>query len=473
MTVLATRTNLTASAARPRLVLVAASLGVLLAQIDTSAVNLAVKSIGSDLHAGVSAMQWMVDSYNLVYASFLLTGGTLGDLYGHRRIFVLGLTLFAVGVLTCALAPNAAMLIAGRALSGLGAAFALPMSLVLLTRAYPERRERAHAMGIWASSFGLAMIIGSTVGGWLVDDVGWRSIFLLALPVCIVAQALTYVAVAESSEPDGHTLDIAGQSLAVIGLSAFAFAVIEGPHRGWSSQPIVAIAALALLTLALFALVEARTAGPLLPLSYLSKPAFAADLAAAALMTFGMYAMLFILPLYFQVARGATPFIAGLALIPMSASYVVVSQLVGYLTNRFGPRVVMTCGMACMGIGLFALARIGQHTNVRFIELALLFAGIGLGLNTAPVNGAAVAAVPRERSGTASGVLNTARMVGATLGVAILGAVFAAHAGQDAEMGVGFQTGFRAALSDAGAAEWLGALIALTFIRRDSLDQAS
>jgi EmrB/QacA subfamily drug resistance transporter len=469
MTVTYAGIDMTRQRARPRIVLLATSLAVLLAQIDTSAVNLAVKSIGSDLHAGVSAMQWVVDAYNLVYASFLLTGGTLGDLYGRRRIFVLGISLFAAGMLLCAFAPNATMLIAGRVVSGLGAAFALPMSLVLLALAYPDRKERGHAMGIWASSFGLAMIIGPTLGGWLVDSVGWRSIFSLALPLCAVALALIYAATAESAQPEGRRLDIPGQSLAIVGLSAFAFAAIEGPHWGWTSSLILAIAALALAAIVSFLWVEAHTPGPLLPLSYLRRPVFAADLAAAGLMTFGMYAMLFIVPYYFQAARGSSPFIAGLALVPMSGSYVIVSQLVGYLTNRFGPRVVMTAGMACMGLGLFALAAIRQDTSLIWIELGLLLAGVGLGLNTAPVNGVAVAALPPARSGTASGMLNTSRMIGATLGVAILGAVFAVHAGQETAMSAGLLKGLRAAMGWGGAGELLGALVAFAFIRRDSL----
>ena len=222
--------NHTVAPTRPSLVLIATSLGVLLAQIDTSVVNLALKSIAIDLHAGVSAMQWVIDAYNLVYASLLLTGGTLGDLYGRRRIFVTGIALFAMGTLICALAPSATVLILGRIVSGLGAAFALPMSLVLLTIAYPGKEERAHALGIWASCNGLAFIIGPTLGGWLVDSIGWRSIFYLALPICMVAVALTYHAVKESADPRERHLDIPGQLLAIAGLGGLAFAAIEGGH---------------------------------------------------------------------------------------------------------------------------------------------------------------------------------------------------------------------------------------------------
>src|SRR5690242_5582887 len=230
----------------PILVLIAMSLGVLIAQIDTSVVSLAVKKIGADLGSGVSEMQWVIDGYNLVYASLLLTGGTLGDIYGRRRIFVIGIVLFTVGTIVCALAPNGAILIAGRAISGLGAALELPMSLVLLTLAYPEEKSRAHALGIWASCNGLAFIIGPTLGGFLVDSAGWRSIFYLILPVCLAALVLTYWAVPESAEPRGRKLDLPGQALAIIALGGLAFAAIEGSHWGWLSVPILSIVALAL-----------------------------------------------------------------------------------------------------------------------------------------------------------------------------------------------------------------------------------
>ncbi len=469
MTLISIRLNGRSERTHPRLVLIAASLGVLFAQIDSSVVNLAVKSIGADLHAGISEMQWVLDSYNLVYASLLLTAGTLGDLYGRRRIFVLGIALFVVGTVICALAPNAGILIFGRVVSGLGAAFEVPMSLVLLTLAYPDREGRAHALGVWASCNALAFIIGPMLGGWLVATIGWRSIFYLILPVCAAAVVLTYAAVNESAEPKGRRLDLPGQLLAIIGLGAFAVAAIEGSHWGWTSPMVLSIVAVGAVALALFVRVEARTPGPLLPLEFLRRPVFSATLAAAGLMTFGIYALVFVVPLYFQTIRGATPFTAGLELLPMPASFFVVSQFAGTLSNRLGPRIVMSTGMACMGLGALALAFIGEDTSLALIEVDLFVVGIGLGLNTAPVNGVAVAALPPERSGTASGVLNTARMVGATLGVAILGAVFAAHAGQDAAAGASFLPGLRASMAGSATAELIGAVIAFTFIRHNSL----
>jgi DHA2 family methylenomycin A resistance protein-like MFS transporter len=455
----------------PILVLVAMSLGVLVAQVDTSVVSLAVKRIGADLGSGVSEMQWVIDGYNLVYASLLLTGGTLGDIYGRRRIFVGGIALFSIGTIVCALAPNGAVLIAGRAISGLGAALELPMSLVLLTLAYPDEKSRAHALGIWASCNGLAFIIGPTLGGFLVDSAGWRSIFYLILPVCAAALLLTFTAVPESAEPRGRKLDLPGQALAVAALGGLAFAAIEGAHWGWTSVPILSIAGLAVAAGIAFFLLEARLSGAMVPVEFFRNREFSSALSVAGLMTFGMYALLFLMPLYFQTIRGASAFMAGLQMLPMSVSFVVVSQLTGHMSNAVGPRMIMTGGMACMGLGAILLAFIGADTNAWFIASALLIVGIGLGLNTSPVNGVAVATVPQARSGTASGLLNTARMIGATMGIALLGALFAVFAGQNAVGGEGFLTGLRAAMLVGGSAELLGAVIAFVFIRADSLQR--
>jgi DHA2 family methylenomycin A resistance protein-like MFS transporter len=222
------------------------------------------------------------------------------------------------------------------------------MSLVLLTLAYPQREERAHALGIWASCNGLAFIIGPTIGGWLLGSLGWRSIFYLALPFCAATVALAYYAIHESAQPEGRKLDLPGQALAIVGLGALSFAAIEGSHWGWTSPLILTIAAIGVAALALFVLVEARTPGPLLPLEFLSRPAFSTALAVAGLMTFGMYALLFIMPLYFQTVRGASPLVTGLELLPMSIAFVIVSQSVGYAANALGPRIVMTAGMALM-----------------------------------------------------------------------------------------------------------------------------
>ena len=451
------------------LILLTMSLGVLVAQIDTSVVNLAVKEIGAKLDAGVTALQWVVDAYNLVYASLLLTAGTLADLYGRRRIFALGIALFTIGSLVCGLAPNAIVLVAGRAIAGLGAALEVPTSLAILAIAYPDTKERTQALGLWASCNGLAFIIGPTVGGALVDAVGWRSIFLLIIPLCVATLALTWTAVPESKDPKGRKLDLPGQALAIAALGALSLAVIEGPRWGWESVGSVLSFAIAIVAAALF-LRRQKTDGDraLVPLPMLKNRMFATCLGVAACMTFGMYAMLFLTPLYLQSARGDSALLAGVELLPMSVAFVIVSQLSGKIANAFGPRLPMTLGMTMMGAGLFMLALIALTDSIVLVEAALLVIGCGLGLNTGPVNAVAVANVATARSGTASGLVNTARMVGATLGIAVLGAIFATFAGGTGD-GSRIVAGLTPAYVGGGIGEMIGAVAAFVFIRHGSL----
>jgi MFS transporter, DHA2 family, methylenomycin A resistance protein len=459
------------SAARPAAVratapiLLTMSLGVLIAQTDTSVVNLAVKRMGADFGVGVNALQWVVDAYNLVYASLLLTAGTLADLYGRRSVFALGVALFTVGSLVCGLAPNVAVLVGGRAVAGLGAALEVPTSLAILTVAYPDAKKRARALGVWASCNGLAFIIGPTLGGALVDAAGWRSIFLLIIPLCLLALALTMTSVPESKDPEGRRLDLGGQALAVVALSALSFAVIEGPHWRWLSIGSLASFAVSISAAAAFLRGQSRRDDGLAPLWMFKNSVFSASLGVAAAMTFGIYAMLFLTPLYLQSARGASALAAGLEILPMSASFLVVSQFSGVAANAFGPRVPMTIGMAMMGVGLLLLALVSVVDSLALIEFALLVIGCGLGLNTGPVNGVAVANAPPGRSGAASGLVNAARMIGATLGVAALGAAFATFS----RTGGGMAAGLAPAYIGGGLGELIGAAAAFYFISRDSL----
>ena len=446
------------------LVLLTTSLGVLIAQLDLSVVNLAARHIGSDLTLGVSALQWVIDAYNLVYASLLLTGGTLADLYGRRRVFALGVAFLIVGSAICALAPNGAILIAGRAVTGFGAALEVPTSLAILAVAYPNAKDRAWALGLWASCNGLAFVIGPTLGGVLVDHGGWRSIFWLIVPVCAATLALTVTVVPESSDPQGRKLDLLGQALAILALAGFSFAVIEAAHWGWGSPIIIACFAVSIIAGLAFLRVEAGQRGALVPLDVFALRPFSGSLACAGLMTFGMYAMLFLTPLYLQTVRGTSAFMAAMDLLPMSVAFFVVSQGSGWVVDRFGARVAMTAGMFFMGAGLMMLLGITPSTSLLLIEAGLLVIGVGLGLNTGPVVGVAVNALPAARSGTASGLVNTARMIGATLGIAVLGALFAAFAGQGVENGPGFIPGLRAAYLGGGIGEWIGAVVAFVCI---------
>jgi DHA2 family methylenomycin A resistance protein-like MFS transporter len=436
------------------LVLVTMCLGVLVAQIDTSVVNLALRRISADLAADVSRLQWVVDAYNLAYASLLLSGGVLADLYGRRRIFALGVALFTLGSIICGFAPDIHTLIAGRAVAGIGAALEVPATLAILTVTWPDARERALPLGIWASCNGLAFIIGPTLGGALVDHAGWRSIFLLIVPLCALVLMLTR-RVPESVAPDGRRLDLTGQALAILSLGALAFTAIEGPNWGWTAPSSLSAAAVCVVSAICFLRVEARPHGALLLLGLFAERTLSAALAITACMTFGMYAMLFVTPLYLQSVHGASALRAALELLPMSVAFVVVAQLSGPLANRFGARTIICAGMGAMGTGMLMFA-VFLGSVLPAIEAALLVIGIGLGLTTAPIQNVAVASVPPERAGTASGLVNTARMVGATLGVAVLGLTLTGDPAAGADFRLAYLTG--------GAAEWLGAAIAVVYL---------
>jgi EmrB/QacA subfamily drug resistance transporter len=389
----------------------------------------------------------------------------LGDLYGRRRVFVIGILCFAAGSVIAAVAPTGETLLAGRAVSGIGAALELPMSLVLLTSAYPDPGERQHALGVWASCNGLAFIIGPVAGGALVDTLGWRSIFYLVLPLCVVVLVLTRRMKEERADGAARELDVAGQVVGIAALGGLAFAAIEGTRRGWLSMPVLTAMAVGLLGALAFARIEQRTERGLVPFALFASRPFSAALALAGLMTFGMYALLFLMPLYFQVVRGDAALAAGLRMLPLSLAFVAVSQVSGRIVPALGLRATMAAGMAAMGIGEWGCALLSGDTTYAVAAGALSVVGVGLGLITAPVNNVAVAHVPASRTGTASGLVNTSRMVGATLGVATLGALFAHLAGQ-AGAPEHFLDGLRPALAVGGAMELAGALIALRFVPR-------
>jgi DHA2 family methylenomycin A resistance protein-like MFS transporter len=438
-----------------KMVLLAMCLAVLIAQIDTSVVNLATHAIGATFHTGVASLQWVLDAYNLVYAVLLLTGGLVADLYGRRRAFAIGTALMAVGSLVCTVAPNVAILIAGRAATGMAAALLLPASLAIIRVVWPEPEARGRVLGVWASCNGLAFAVGPTLGGVLIEDFGWRSVFLLAVPLASAALVLAWMVVPESADPEGRHFDLPGQVLGALALGGVALAAIAGHDGGvlW----ILALA-LATLTLPMFLRVErARGVGALVPLDLFRIRAFTSAIAATAAMTFGIYGMVFLLPLVWQSQDHLTPRQAGLALLPMSLAFFAVSTQSGKLAQRFGARSMTAGGTALIAGGLMIVAATQAGSPMLLAQAGLVAAGIGMGLNTGPLYGIAVGSVGRRRSGTAAALINVARMTGATLGVALLGTVYGALQGGSA--------GLRAAMFMGGIAQICGAAAAFKSIR--------
>lgn len=416
-----------AATRRRWLTLTTLCLAVLVAQVDTAVVNLATRPIGEYFTASVGELQWVVDSYNLVYAVLLLTGGLLADLYGRRRIFMIGAAIFTVASLLCAVAPSASFLIGARALAGLGAALLLPASLAIIRVVWHDPAERGRALGIWAACNGLAMAIGPTLGGLLIRQFGWRSIFLVVIPLSLAALILAIPSIPESSNPQDRRFDAPAQVLGAIALGCLAFAAIRS-----HDAPAIAVLAfvVSMVAFALFVKVETkRGSAALVPLDIFHTRGFRGAITATAGMTFGMYGVLFLLPLMWQSTGRLDVAETGIALIPMALIFVLVSPFSGTLTVRFGTRVMTAGGVAIIASGLLLIGLSAHQASIVLAELGLALTGVGMGLATGPLMGAAVGAVAADRSGTASALVNVARMAGATIGVAVLGAVFAAAHG--------------------------------------------
>ncbi len=441
--------------ARRGAILLTVCLGVLVAQIDTSVVNLAAQKIGTAFDASVAALQWVVDAYNLVYAVFLLSGGLCADIFGRRLVFQTGAAVIAVSSVVCVFAPSIGVLIGARAVMGIGAAMLLPASLAIVSTVWPDRAERRRALGVWASCNGLAFVIGPTLGGLLIGRFGWQSVFLVAIPVAVAAVILARAAVPESSYPTGRSLDFPGQILGAIALGGLVFAVIAirdgGPEWGVS----LAAAGLAIP----FLLIAERRAGSaaLVPQDLFQGRSFRGAVIATAAMTFGIYGMIFLLPLVWQSSRLMTAQGAGLALMPCALLFFLTAPRSGHLAQRIGVRASAAGGTAIIGSGLVVLGFTHLGAPLVWAEFGLALTGIGMGINTGPLMSVAADAAGPERAGTAASLINVARMAGATMGVAVLGATFNLFGGG--------MEGWRIAMLLGGAVQICGALVAAIAIR--------
>ncbi|RQR29712.1 MFS transporter [Burkholderia sp. Bp9143] len=441
---------------RRGMTLVTLCLAVLVAQVDTAVVNLATRTIGTYFHAGVGALQWVVDSYNLTYAVLLLTGGLLADLLGRRRIFMAGTAVFTVASLLCALAPSVSVLIGARALAGVGAALLLPASLAIVRVVWRDPVERGRALGIWAACNGVAMAIGPTLGGVLIRHFGWRSIFFVVVPLSIAAMLLAIASVPESSDPRGRHVDGGAQVAGALALGTLAYAAIV-----FRDTPVAsAIAGCgAIASFVAFVAIERRHGeAALVPLDIFRLGAIRGAIAATTGMTFGMYGVLFLLPLTWQSIGRLDSTGAGLALLPMALVFVAVSPCSGPLSERVGTRVTTAGGVAVIASGLAVIGASADSPGLLGAEIGLALTGLGMGIATGPLMTVAVGAVDAARSGTASALVNVARMTGATLGIAVLGTLFAAAHGGTA--------GLRAAMFAGAAVQLAGAAGSAVSVQR-------
>ena len=414
-----------AASAPARWVIAAASFGFVVVQLDVTIVNVALPSIARSLGAGIAGLQWVVDAYTLSFAVLLLSAGVLGDLFGTRRAYLAGFGVFALASLACGLAPSAAWLVAARVTQGVGAALVVPNSLALLNHATAhDSRARAHAVGLWTAAGGIAIGAGPIAGGLLIASLGWRSIFLVNLPVCAVGAALTVAFAAEPPKPDHRRhMDLPGQGLAILALFGLISAVIEARPLGLGHPLVLGAGLLFLAAGGAFIAVERRSKQPMLPLRFFADAGFNAAIGFGVAVNLAYYGVLFVLALYLQGTRGWTPLQAGLALLPLTATFIFSNVLSGPMIARFGIRPPMIAGGLIGAAGYWMLLTLGPTTPFSAMLPVFFLIPFGMGLGVPAMTTSILAGVDKAFSGTASAVLNAARQAAAAMGVALFGAL--------------------------------------------------
>jgi EmrB/QacA subfamily drug resistance transporter len=441
---------------------VVTSAALFMASLDNLVVTTALPSIRAHLHASLEGLQWTVNAYTLTFAVLLLTGASLGERYGRRRLFVTGLGLFTAGSAAAALAPGVSWLIAARAVQGVGAAVLIPLTLTLLSAAVaPERR--GVALGAWGAVGGLAIAIGPLVGGAVVEGASWQWIFWLNVPIGLALLPVAWTRLAESRGP-ATRLDLPGLVLASLGLLGIVFGVVRGNAHGWTSLTVLPPMVAGALLMAAFAAWELRAPEPMLPLQLFRSRGFTMTNVASLLMFFGMFGSIFLLAQFLQVVQHYSPLQAGLRTLPWTAMPVLVTPIAGALSDRIGGRPLLMTGLALQAIGLGWLAAVASPT-VAYASLvpAFIVSGVGMSLFFAPVANVVLGSVRRDQEGIASGANNAIRELGGVFGIAVLGAVFSARGGYTS--GAAFVSGLSPAVWVGGAAVAAAAAAALALPR--------
>jgi MFS transporter, DHA2 family, methylenomycin A resistance protein len=402
--------------------------GPFMALLDLSIVTVALPGMQASLHTSFAALQWVIDGYTLALSALLLTAGSLGDRYGRRRLYLAGIAVFTIGSAVCAASPAIGPLVAGRIIQGAGATSLIPGSLSILAQAFPDSGHRARMIGVWGGCGSLAVALGPVIGGILTQEVGWQAIFLLNLPIGVLAVFLGARSIPETADPDHAATDPAGQAASIAWLGALTFGLIQAGTRGWASPVTVIPLAMAVAGLAVFVAVEARAGHPMLPLSMFRVPVFAVANLASFALGFGAYSVFTFLSLYLQDVQGDTAVSAGLRFLPLCCAIAVTSVYAGKFTARTGPPLAMTVGYALTGVGLLTMVAFGPATSYLLIAVVFLLFGTGMGLSITPTTASVMSAAQRQRSGIASGTVNATRQAGTTVGIAALGSIIASQA---------------------------------------------
>ncbi len=405
--------------------LVATSLGFAVVQLDVSVVNVAIKPIGAALGGGVSSLQWVVSAYTVAFAALILSAGAMGDRVGAKRVFIVGFGVFTGASAACGLASSLGVLIAARAVQGVGAAVLVPCSLTLLNHTYPEANERARAVGLWAAGASVALSGGPLVGGVLTATLGWRAIFFINAPIGLIGIVVTWRWAQETSRSPDRGIDLPGQLAAIVSLISLAAATIRGGAHGFTSPPVLAGYAVAVAAGAAFAALEAKRPEPMLPLGLFRSRTFSSTSAIGLLINVAFYGLIFVLSLFFQRAQHLSPLHTGLAFAPMTGVVLAANLLAGRLAARLGSRRVIALGGALMAAGAAALRGAGAGSSYPTLVVQLVAVGLGIGLIVPVMTASLLGSVDRSRSGIASGTLNTARQTGSVIGVALYGSLIA------------------------------------------------
>jgi EmrB/QacA subfamily drug resistance transporter len=450
--------------------LAAVAVGLFMIMLDNTVVNVALPSMRRSLHLSLSQLEWVVAGYALTFAAFMLTGGKLADLFGRRRIFMVGIVIFTGASLACGLAPGGGFLIGARVVQGLGGALINPATLSIITATFPPK-ERGTAIGIWAGVSAMALAIGPLVGGLLTEHVNWHWIFFINVPIGVAGLIAIPLLVDESRDTSREQRpDLPGLVSSAVGLFALTYAFVEANSYGWSSPRILASFAVAAVGLGTFALLETRQRLPMLDLSLFKNRTFAGANVAMLFVGLAMFGTFFYLSLYMQNVLLYSPVQSGATFLPMTCLIILIAPRAGKLADRFGSRWLVGGGMALVTIMLFYYSTLGEHESFYSLLPGLLVGGTGMALTMTPTTAAAMSSVPVDKAGVGSAVLNSMRQVGGSLGIAVMGAVVASAtasslaAGDDSRLA--FLHGFHDALRLASLLALIGAVVATTSIRK-------
>jgi EmrB/QacA subfamily drug resistance transporter len=446
----------------------AVAFGLFMIMLDNTIVNVALPAIEHSLHMSIASLEWIVTAYALTFAALLITGGKLGDMFGRRRMFIVGLVVFTLASLACGLAPSAGFLIGARAVQGIGAALMNPATLSIITATFPPK-ERGQAIGIWAGVSALALAIGPLLGGLIVDNINWHWIFYVNVPVGIVGIVVSYFFITESRDTSHEqSIDLPGLVTSGASLLALSYALIEGNKHGWTSPEILGLFVGAAVLLAAFILLEMRQRLPMLDLSLFKIGSFVGANLVAMLVSLGMFGVFFFISLYVQNVLGYSPTKAGAIFLPMTILIILVAPIAGKLSDRIGSRWLMGAGMTIVGVSLLLYQRIGLHTGFWSLLPQLMLGGLGMALTMSPMTSAAMSSVPVDKAGVGSGVLNSFRQMGGSLGIALMGAILLSYEHPTTSKQVAsqqFVDGLHAALLVSAVIAFAAAAVAIVLVR--------